>query len=103
MQVITLCGSLRYQNEMMIVAQKLALEGMCVLTPTYKAQTNVKMTEEQLIGLKNAHFKRIDMSDSVFIVNVGNYIGDSTRLEIEYAEKLGKKIVYYTDWVNENC
>lgn len=34
-KVITICGSMRYSNEMMIIAEKLALEGNCILTPTY--------------------------------------------------------------------
>ena len=35
MKIITICGSLKYQNIMMEVAQKLTMEGNCVLTPTY--------------------------------------------------------------------
>jgi hypothetical protein len=29
--------------------------------------------------------------------NVGGYIGDSTRGEIEYAEKVGRPIIYLED------
>ena len=35
MKIITICGSLKFQKEMMEMAQKLAFEGNCVLTPTY--------------------------------------------------------------------
>lgn len=34
------------------------------------------------------------MSDEILVINVDNYIGDSTKLEIEYAKKHGKKIKY---------
>ena len=54
---------------------------------------------EQLIKLKEAHFKRIELSDAILVVNINNYIGDSTNLEIDYAKKLGKKIIYYTDLI----
>ena len=84
---------------MMIVAEKMALEGYCILTPVYPVLENMKATEEQLIKLKEAHFKRIELSDAILVVNINNYIGESTNLEIDYAKKLGKKIIYYTDLI----
>ena len=57
MKIITLCGSLKFQKEMMEVAEKIALEGNCVLTPVYPTLKDYKRTEEQLQYLKEAHFK----------------------------------------------
>ena len=102
MKVITLCGSLRFKNEMMAVAEKMALEGYCVLTPVYPVSENIERTEEQLIKLKDAHFKRIELSDAILVVNINNYIGESTNLEIDYAKKLGKEIIYYTNLIGNN-
>ena len=99
MKIITLCGSLKFQKEMMTIAEKMALEGYCILTPVYPVSENIERTEEQLIKLKETHFKRIEFSDTILVVNVNNYIGDSTNLEIEYAKKLGKEIIYYTDLI----
>ena len=65
MKVITLCGSLRFQKEMMTVAEKMALEGNCILTPVYSVIENCERTDEQLIKLKEAHFKRIELSDAI--------------------------------------
>ena len=93
MKVITICGSMKFQNEMMITAEKLALEGNCILTPVYPVLNNEK-TEEQLEELKNEHFKKIELSDAIFVVNKNQYIGESTKLEIEYAMKLKKEIMY---------
>lgn len=97
MKTITLCGSLKFQKEMMIVAEELALDGNCILTPTYPVIKNIEITEEQFEKLKEAHFKRIELSDAILVVNANNYIGNSTNLEINYAKKLGKEIIYYTD------
>ena len=94
MKIITICGSLKFQKEMMIVAEKLALESNCVLTPVYPILENLEKTEEQLERLKEAHFKRIELSDAIYVINKDNYIGKSTKLEIEYAQKLGKEIIY---------
>jgi len=95
MKVITICGSLKYKDEMMKVAQKLSLDGNCVLTPVYPVGDK-KPSEEELKILKEAHFKRIEMSDEIFVLNIDGYVGESTKLEIEYAEKLGKVIEYYS-------
>lgn len=98
MKIITLCGSLKFQKEMMEIAEKVALEGNCILTPVYPVLDNIERTEEQVLKLKEAHLKRIELSDAILVVNVNNYIGKSTTLEIEYAKKLGKRIIYYTDF-----
>lgn len=102
MKIITLCGSLKFKKEMMIVAEKMALEGKCIITPVYPVLENYKRTDGQLEKLKEAHFKKIELSDAILVVNVNNYIGDSTNLEIEYAKKLGKEIIYYTDLIKNN-
>lgn len=99
MKIITLCGSLKFQKEMMTIAEKMALEGYCILTPVYPVLENVEKTEKQLIKLKEEHLKRIELSDAILVVNVNNYIGNSTNIEMEYAKKLGKEIIYYTDIV----
>lgn len=44
--------------------------------------------------LDDMHKRKIDMTDEIFVINVGGYIGDSTRSEIEYAYKTGKSIHY---------
>lgn len=94
MKIITICGSLKFQREMMLSAEKLALNGNCVLTPVYPVLKNLEKTEEELKRLKEAHFKRIDLSDAIYVVNKDNYVGSSTKLEIEYAKKQGKEIIY---------
>lgn len=96
-KVITLCGSLKFQKEMMQSAEKLSREGYCVLTPVYPTNPDIKRTEDELEKLKLAHFKKIELSDAIFVVDVNNYIGSSTNLEIEHAKKLNKEIIYYSD------
>ena len=102
MKTITLCGSLRFQKQMMTIAEKMALEGNCILSPVYPVIENYERTDEQLRMLKEAHFKRIKLSDAILVINIDNYIGNSTNLEIEYAKKLGKEIIFYTDLIKEN-
>ena len=98
MKVITICWSLKFKNEMMKVAEQLALGGNCVITPVYPTEDNYTRTAEQIENLKNAHFKKIDLSDAIYVINVNGYIGKSTKLEIEYAKSNKKEILYLENW-----
>lgn len=44
--------------------------------------------------LDDMHKRKIDMADSIFVINVGGYIGESTKSEIAYALEHGKKVEY---------
>ncbi len=101
MKIITVCGSLKYQNEMMEITEKMARQGNCMLTPVYSTgKYGCSDEEKKLLGKE--HFEKIKLSDSVLIVNVDNYIGESTTKEIEYAKSLDKEIIYYTDLIKKN-
>lgn len=50
-------------------SRKLALEGNCVLTPVYPISENLEKTEKQLGKLKEANFKRIELSNSIRVKN----------------------------------
>ena len=47
--------------------------------------------------LDDMHKRKIDMSDEIFVINVGGYIGESTKSEIDYAIKNNKKVNYLED------
>jgi hypothetical protein len=53
-------------------------------------------TDEQKIALDALHFRKIEMADEVLVLDVGGYIGESTRNEIAHATKLGKPIRYWS-------
>lgn len=95
--IITICGSLKYKQEMISIAEKMTFLGHCVITPIFPNSDTENYTMEQIQKLKNAHLKKIEISDAILVVNVNNYIGDSTRLEIEYAKQHSKQVLYYTD------
>lgn len=92
-KIITMCGSLRFQKEIMEEAERLELAGNCVLSVIYPSKAKELYTEAKLEVLKKLHRQRIDMSDAVYVVNVGGYIGESTRNEMECAHASGKEIL----------
>lgn len=47
--------------------------------------------------LDQLHFRKIDISDGIHVVNKGGYVGESTAREIDYAIKLGKAVTYMED------
>lgn len=55
---------------------------------------SVGCTSEQKIALDELHKRKIDLADEVMILNVGGYIGESTKSEMEYARSKGKKISF---------
>ncbi len=98
MKIITLCGSLRFQKEMLEAAERLELAGNCVLTPVFPASEDKNAyTEKELSVLGAMHREKIKLSDAVFIVNVNGYIGSATKGELEFAKSLGKEVLYYTE------
>lgn len=102
MKIITVCGSLRFVNEMMEITEKMELQGNCMLVPIYNPNKASKddFTEEEALMLDKMHKERIKLAEAILVVNVDGYIGSSTKKEIEFAKSLNKEIIYYTDLVN---
>lgn len=76
----------------MEIAEKLAREGECVLTPVYMVMKDCEISEEEVKRLKLEQFKRIELADEIFVVDVDGYVGESTMAEIEFAERNGKRV-----------
>ena len=93
-KVITMCGSLRFQKEMIKEAERLELAGNCVLSVVYPSKAKELYTKSEIEALSKMHYQRIDMSDAVYIVNVDGYIGEATRGEMEYALAKGKEVLF---------
>ena len=94
MKVITICGSIKFIEEMKCLAEKLELENNCVLSVIYPTKNKECYTEEEIHFLQKGHYKRIDISDAIFVVNKNGYIGEAVREEIEYAKKKNKEVIY---------
>jgi len=93
MKTYTLCGSMRFEKEMRKIAFLLKAEkGYNILQCVY---TDMHPTAEELERIKAAHFRKIDISDGIYVLNIGGYIGQSVFEEIAYANKQGKEILYH--------
>lgn len=96
--IVCLCGSTRFMDAFFEAGWKFTLEGKIVLS--VGVCKHAEHHGGEAIGqdiadkLDELHFRKIDLADAVFVLNVRGYIGDSTRKEIEYAESLHKPISY---------
>ena len=102
-KVITLCGSTKFKDEFMQAQKELSLQGNIVISVglfSHSGDSEVweNMDEGTLTKTKemldDMHKRKIDMADEIFVINVGGYIGESTKSEIKYAEETGKTVKY---------
>ena len=102
-KVVTLCGSTKFKDEFMKAQKDLTLKGYIVISvglfghsgdsEVWENMDDGTLTKTKKM-LDDMHKRKIDMSDEIFVINVGDYIGNSTKSEIEYAKKHGKKVKY---------
>ena len=97
--VITLCGSTRFKEQFLEAQKHLTLEGNIVISVGLFGHSgdNEVWAEGTKAMLDDMHKRKIDMADAIYVINVGGYIGESTRSEIEYAKKHGKTIFFYDE------
>lgn len=102
-EVVVLCGSTRFYDEFRRQNLRLTLEGKIVLSIgcDTKSDADLGIVHEQggnvtaaKVALDELHKRKIDLAGRVLVLNVGGYIGESTRSEIEYAEWYEKPIDY---------
>ena len=101
--VITLCGSTRFKEAFLEAQKRLTLEGNIVISVGLFGHSGdpevwdgmdegtLSKTKEMLDDM---HKRKIDMADEIYVINVGGYIGESTRSEIDYATLHGKNVRY---------
>lgn len=94
--VITLCGSTRFKEQFLEAQKRLTLAGNIVISVGLFGHSgdNEVWSDGTKEMLDDMHKRKIDMADCIYVINVGGYIGESTRSEIEYAKKNGKVIEY---------
>lgn len=102
-KIVTLCGSTKFKKEFLEIQKKLTLLGYIVISVGlfgHSGDSEVweNMDEGTLTKIKSMlddmHKRKIDLSDMIYVINVGGYIGESTRSEIEYAISTGKEVRY---------
>lgn len=105
-KVIVLCGSSKFVEQMAVTAWMLECDegtitmGLHLLPwwyshPMHKIQNHLAEQEGVAAAMDRLHLSKIDMTDEVFVINRGDYIGESTRREIKYARQKEIPIRWY--------
>lgn len=90
-EIVCICGSMQFIEDMRVVSQSLTLAGFIILMPS---EIDTPVTTEQKAALGELHLRRIDLADRVEVVNRGEHYGESTLHEIAYAEAAGKPVTF---------
>ena len=77
-KTITICGSMKFAENMKQIAWK------------------EPITDEAQKRLAAAHYRKIDMCDAVYIVDIDGYIGKAVANEILYAKEKGKELIFHS-------
>lgn len=94
-EVITLCGSTKFQEEFIAKNAELTGGGKIVLSVGFFGHKQADpLSRVVKARLDILHLRKIDISDAIYVLNRGGYIGESTEREIAYAQSTGKKVYY---------
>jgi hypothetical protein len=94
-RIVCLCGSTRFKSQFEMMNRKLTLTGAIVLSPGwFKGDPGSCITSDCKKDLDELLKRKIDLADEILVINVGGYVSDSTKSEIEYAKRRGKTVTY---------
>jgi len=93
--IVCLCGSTKFRKAFESANLTETLKGNIVLSVgCFMHHDSIIITPEEKEKLDELHLRKIDLADEILVINPDNYIGDSTRNEIKYAQSRAKKIRY---------
>lgn len=96
--ILTLCGSLRYEDYWHEANKQLGLAGhICfsVMTfPSIELGQKSWYTEDQKWTLDLAHFAKIEESDGIVLLNIEGYLGESSLRELKWA-RMRNKLIFW--------
>ena len=108
-RIVCLCGSTKFKQQFIEANFRETMAGAIVLTVGWFGHTDAEVytpSDEEKYQLDELHKRKIDLADEILVINVGGYVGPSTRSEIEYARRVGKKIRWLEDpvkaWIDES-
>ena len=92
--IVCLCGSTRFSQAFQRANLQETLTGKIVLSIgcDFKSDEALGLPPDMKQRLDELHLRKIDLADEILVLNVGGYIGQSTRREIAYARQHGKQV-----------
>ena len=99
-KIVCLCGSTRFWKCFQEISLRETRAGKIVLSigaatgsdAEHLANGSITLADKEMFDY--LHRRKIDLADEVLVLNIGGYIGESTRVEIEYANQVGVPVSY---------
>ena len=92
-KIVCLCGSTKFKADFERANREETAKGNIVLTVAmFGHLEGLDMDSEEKKTFDAVHYDKIKLADEVLVINTDNYIGESTRKEIEYAQSLNKPV-----------
>lgn len=96
--IMCLCGSMKFYDDMLKVAERFTNDGWIVLLPFKHwkddGSGSYRLTEDEEKQCELVHKKRIELSGMILVVTRDGYYGRHTNSNIRYAKALRKNIQY---------
>ena len=54
------------------------------------------------VALENAHYRKIELSDAIYVVDIQGYIGNQVSKETAFAKSKGKEVVFHSAYKKIN-
>ena len=108
MESVVICGSRRYKKEIREFAARLKKADVIVYEPILNDDPKINELHDHFkkfafLGLTHHQFSSIRKADAVYFYNEDGYLGNSSTLELGFAEALGKPIYAFTEDKDEPC
>jgi len=108
MKSVAICGSRRFKKEIRKFAAELKKAGVVVYEPILNDDPEINELPEHFkrfsfLGLTYHQFAFIRKTDVVYFYNKDGYLGNSSTLELGFAEALGKPIYALCEDKEEPC
>jgi hypothetical protein len=93
--IVYIYGDTHYTNEILHWNDYFSKMGFIVFMP--ELFRPYKLTDEQIVSLKNVYEQKLHFADTIFIVDRYGEITEKMKKLIDAAKKLGKKIMYASE------
>ncbi len=103
-KVITLCGSSKFKQDFERVNRQLTLQGNVVITLAFFGHAdNIPVTPEQKRLVDEIHLRKIDLADSIYVINKGGYVGNPRHGKSSMQRLTGNKLLSWNPVTYRYC
>jgi len=103
--IVTICGSHKFDKQIMKCYELLTMKGHCVFLPAFlDLYKSAAEAENDIPGgvvtpvmdmLRRVHRDKMDLSEAIYVVNCDGYVGKDTQAEIDYARQHSLDVYYF--------